>query len=464
MSLSDIFKIIRGQYSINSYEQINEEIFSKNLRNTFMIQGEFLYSEFISILKENDLNIENFRFNTSVFPQFIYVEEFIPVAVFITPIDNLSDFCNSINIQRYQLKKLWQEGKYSKFFTMVHQGFTLEIFTNHYMDIPKEKVYDVFKNVYTNCEMNFSMLSIELIQYVYKNKDKKKLENTLNNIADKNGYIRIYRGEGSNSTNIKNAYSWTTNLNTANYFGFRCRQNGIIYRGKVHKSKVLDYITLRDEFEIITIFKNVEDIQIINKYTTGYEDFDNWDNVVFRYRNLMNYLRKLKKEIFNPNGIHGLLHIQRVTLLALLMSSKLNLDNKDIRILEACSLLHDIGRDTDDADFLHGEMAVKKIKSKPYISEILNSLVDGKEDRYICLQIIIGHAITDKLAERKIMTDENIINKKRAISLLKRFKDIDGLDRVRLRFEFDEKYLRYPESSDFIGVSYELLMNVEQIQ
>lgn len=460
MELNEIFKIVKSQNTIDSYKGINQEIFNRYLLPLFIFSEKITYYEFQRVLDINNLDVNNIRYNSDIFPNLIYLDGLIPLEIVRRSYTDIDEFCSSINKSMSILKDSIERKRYYKFFAMVNQNFTFDLFKKLYKGIPKENLYKVFKSVYIKSEFNFSMIDEDIIDYVYANRNREDIEGVLNEISDNDGYIRIYRGEGLASTPINKAYSWTINLNTANYFGFRFNQKGTIYRGRVHKSDVIDFIDSRDEFEIIAKYENIKDIEKVNKYSFNYDDFEYLDYVLDRYKELREILYLLKQEIFNPNGIHGLKHIQRVTILSLLIGTKLELSDDDIAVLEACSILHDIGRQNDKADYLHGEQAVEKINNIPYIKNILELLVGNESDRNLCKQIIIGHAIPDKSAEELILNDVNIEDKNRGIELLRRFKDIDGLDRVRLMFELDEKYLRYPESSDFIGVAYELFLNI----
>lgn len=70
------------------------------------------------------------------------------------------------------------------------------------------------------------------------------------------------------------------------------------------------------------------------------------------------------------------------------------------------------------------------------------------------------HCIRDKEGLEAIQYEDAIQDKKRAINLLKRFKDCDGLDRVRLG-DFDSKYLRTETGKRLEIVAVQLLMNIE---
>ena len=63
-------------------------------------------------------------------------------------------------------------------------------------------------------------------------------------IVDKEGYIEVIRGQGSESTDPKEAMSWTTDLKTAKFFAYRYDNDGYVVKGKVH---IDDIIFIFDE-------------------------------------------------------------------------------------------------------------------------------------------------------------------------------------------------------------------------
>lgn len=466
MSLEELIRDVKKQVRVNDYTQITEDFFKKYMSNMFIEKSETNdFGEFSSKLREAGLNIINLKQNMNNYKHIIYDDGFIVVPAWFKYETTYESFLKLILDQMERLYMAWNKSDFDVFFRLYDSNFTFDFFISNYKSIPKDKLYRVFQNIYIHSDRSFSMLNREVIEYVYDTKDREELNKSLNDLVDSNEYLYIYRGEGSYSTPKEMAYSWTINLNIANFFAFRYGTKSKVYRGRIHKSKVLDYIgERREEYEIIARYEDIENVEVINKYTIDYNDFPTLDNIIIEYKQLISVLWMLKGEVFDPDGVHGLLHIQRVILLTLLITKKVSIEDSDKIILIISALLHDIARKNNNVDHLHGTKALKKIKQNKIMFNIFNSKIKSAEDRIICEMVIAGHALNDKVAEDLIIKNEGIENKKRAITLLKRFKDIDALDRVRLRSELDEKYLRFPESIDFIGVAYELLMNLEQIE
>lgn len=131
--------------------------------------------------------------------------------------------------------------------------------------------------------------------------------------------------------------------------------------------------------------------------------------------------------------IHGLGHIYRVLLLSLIYyyNAGDSLSPEDKNILIYFSLLHDIGRTNDWKDDSHGEKSVKKIKEKPIEIKGLNLTEEGKAIASLAIRC---HSISDTKGQELIqseMMEEH--SRDRALKLYRICKDMDGLDRVRIR-------------------------------
>lgn len=168
------------------------------------------------------------------------------------------------------------------------------------------------------------------------------------------------------------------------------------------------------------------------------------------------YKSQLKREwFFSPDGIHGLMHIQRVLIHVLLLSDELNMSEQDIDLLCHCSLYHDIGRTNDFVDDNHGAESCKKLLN-------LNLYVpDREDDKDIINFIIKGHCINDTKAIDEI-SDYAISDAQRAVDLFKLFKDCDALDRVRVD-HLDINYLRYEQSKKYVSFAWDIFRNPHYI-
>lgn len=151
----------------------------------------------------------------------------------------------------------------------------------------------------------------------------------------------------------------------------------------------------------------------------------------------------------NPDGIHGVSHIRRTLLLALLMAYLDNLSDQQTRILAYASVYHDIGRENDDKDDYHGYDSYQKVTKQKLLK-----VVSDKEVRII-KELIERHAIEDTIAFDLDTVAEDIHSE--VHFLLRYFKDADNLDRVRIH-DLNVNYLRTGIGRQMPLVAQQLLM------
>ena len=156
----------------------------------------------------------------------------------------------------------------------------------------------------------------------------------------------------------------------------------------------------------------------------------------------------------NPDGIHGVSHVRRTLILALLIAYLGELSAQHTRILAYASVYHDIGRDHDGKDDDHGYVSYQKTIEQG----LLYRLAD-KEVRII-RELIERHAIDDTLAFSLTTVAEDIRDE--VGLLLKYFKDSDGLDRVRIH-DLDIAYLRTDIARQLPLVAQQLLVGFSEI-
>lgn len=165
------------------------------------------------------------------------------------------------------------------------------------------------------------------------------------------------------------------------------------------------------------------------------------NNIIYEFRL---YLINIKRLSDLNQGIHGINHLLRVLLFALLICESLKISSHHRNIVSIAALYHDIGRKNDDADLTHGLLSWRK--AQKYISEDFS-----KNDLNIIKYIIENHCIPDEVALDNVKA-YNISNKFEAQILLNIVKDADSLDIMRLGV-FEEKYLRYEASIKLIPIA-----------
>ena len=157
----------------------------------------------------------------------------------------------------------------------------------------------------------------------------------------------------------------------------------------------------------------------------------------------------------NSDNLHGISHVKRTLLLAIKLLDKEKIKNKEERDLIAYACIyHDIGRITEGKDIVHGYLSWRKIRKL----NILDNIIMSDEHKKILQFIIINHCIDDLDAEKEIDT-YNIEDRERTLYLYRLFKDVDALDRIRLK-DLDPEYLRLSSSLELISIA-EKLINIE---
>lgn len=154
-------------------------------------------------------------------------------------------------------------------------------------------------------------------------------------------------------------------------------------------------------------------------------------------------------------SIHGIEHVARVLLYAILiMSEKPEMNEYEKRLLTTAVVFHDCGRTNDFLDPYHGEKSAKRM---------LQIMKEDKEtydytfkEKELLYTLVKYHCLDDFVGKAAIMENDNIEDKQLALSLYDMLKDADALDRFRLGFccngrsdGFNYRYLRLPESKRF---------------
>lgn len=300
-------------------------------------------------------------------------------------------------------------------------------------DVPG--LYRLFFSNYVNSDYGFSNIDRDTLQAILESKtdeDKRETEKHLKGFPD---VITIYRGGNSASTPYEEGYSWTMDINVADFFAIR-RGNGpgYIVKGEVKKSDVIECLFEdRDEKEVIVDPHNVNVVEIIE--IKGLEFLQEvLPKVVPMYQKYRDMLYDL--DFYQSSSIHGKEHEARVLLLSLIISEMLNLPSSDRKVLALASIYHDTQRTHDWVEPKHG-----KASREYYHNSVSNPdpLVE-----FLCEY----HCLPDKKGYEEIKRNRKLSkNRERAIKLYKVFKDADGLDRVRLgniRKEMDLNQYRLP--------------------
>lgn len=298
-----------------------------------------------------------------------------------------------------------------------------------------KNLYDLFFSVYTSSDFGFKGITPENFELIVSTKTKKDKLKTQKQLKDLPETLTIYRGEGSHSTATNKAYSWTLDINMANFFACRLgMEEAQIITARVNKDKVIDcFIKDSNEQEIIV---KPSDVEIVGIQTLrGLGELEAiFPAVIETYKDYREKLYTL--DFAQDSSVHGKEHTARVLLLSLILSELLNLSQSDRKLLSTAAIYHDTKRVNDNVDIEHGYHS-----SQYYQSHI------QKPDPTVSF-LIEYHCRPDDEGFEEIKRNR-VLSKNRTKSqlLFNLFKDADALDRVRFGLlDLDLNQLRLPES------------------
>lgn len=138
-------------------------------------------------------------------------------------------------------------------------------FLSEYME--DKDLIKVVKEYQKSSDYNANNFSLDIMKKAYAD-----TVDIIDNFLE-NGYIKIYRGVGSKSNDLNNAYSWTLNIDVAKFFATR----GI--HSEENKEDMCVYQAIVDKKAIIgVIVDNEEEVLVnptlINNYKISKIDFD----------------------------------------------------------------------------------------------------------------------------------------------------------------------------------------------
>lgn len=287
-------------------------------------------------------------------------------------------------------------------------------------------IYKVFWDIYNMSDYGFGGFSSDLIHTVIQNRtpeDAEKLKEKLEALPD---VMTVYRGGGSKATPYQKAWSWTLDINVANFFATRRGdEGGYIVRGIIHKEDIIEaFLDDRYEQEVILEPGTVQVAEVLNVYGMEYiaKVLPRITKTYQHYRNILCD----EIDMDEDSEYHGKEHEARVLLLCLTLAHQLKLSKKDVTALAMAAIFHDVGRDNEGEDMEHGAHGAERYAGyEEYIAETTPDPVV----MFLCKY----HSRPDEEGYRAIQEDP-VLNKhaKRVRRLFEIFKDADGLDRIRL--------------------------------
>lgn len=310
-------------------------------------------------------------------------------------------------------------------------------------------LYDFFMDTYNTSDYGFSVIERDVLDKVIAKKTDDEKAKTAELLKDYPDELTIYRGGNSESSKSDEGYSWSFDINVANFFA--CRRgndDGYIATGKVKKADVIEVFLDRNEDEVIVFPEKVYDIEETPIFGIDYIEA-HYPDIISMYQKYRDKIDDLK--FAQDSKVHGKLHEKRVLLMALLIADMMELPSADKKALAEAAVYHDVMRTDDSREESHGLTSRKNYESlvkKP------DELVG-----FICEY----HCKDDELAYEEIKRNRKLSkNRTRAKLLYDIFKDADALDRVRFGIrDLDLGYLRNDISKQLTLIAR---INFEQVK
>lgn len=302
-------------------------------------------------------------------------------------------------------------------------------------DIPG--LYELFCSNYVNSDYGFGTLDSDTLSALLHSKTDADRQRTTEKLAQLPDTFSVYRGGNSASTPYGKAYSWTLDINVANFFACRRGEHeGYLVEAEVRKQDVIEaFLDDRNEQEIIIAPENT---RIIHETPLHGVEFlgEVLPQVAPMYQK---YLERLLNLEFAQNSEdHGYSHEARVMLLSLIIAHKMDLPLRDREILATAALYHDLRRVNDIDDSQHGKDA----------RDYYHATVSNPDPlvEFLCQY----HCLPDAEGYQEIRDNRKLSKgRSRAKLLIDIFKDADALDRCRFGLrDLDVNQLRLPISKE----------------
>lgn len=193
--------------------------------------------------------------NNSLYP-YIYWKDFIYLEFFGTLSLESAKMMMLDKKLNYLISKFdyyLSNKNYDKAFQLADKRIIIPLYIKVFDDIPDEQKYEIFIYLYMRSEFGFEQFNSEFLDKVFTKRLfstewKKRIDKLYKIIKpDKNGYIMAYRGEGV----ANDILSWTLDKKVAIFFANRFGNNGKVIYDKVKVDNIIDYLTNRNENELL---------------------------------------------------------------------------------------------------------------------------------------------------------------------------------------------------------------------
>ena len=415
------------------------------------------------MFKDFDLNIENIYYNKypKSWRNFIFYydkDKYI--------LKNLSNLINKTSAESIvedikQLEQNFENKEYATLLSSAPEGFRVELINRLIIEseIINDNLFKSIFSVYVSADYGFSNLDKSSMLKLFKSKSSKLKEETFKKISHLPQKVTVYRGQCFDSTDYKDAYSWTTLPGIAAFFASRNPQKDCkIIKGYVDKDDIIEYLS--GEAEVVAMPNDIKDVEIIDLYGANISEEIDDENLLYIKEHYNIYEEHLERILANTKSwIHGKRHAKRVLWNSICLYTIKDVENifyehtdcDDIKILAYASIYHDIGRGCDDVDDLHGAKSAKTFREDS--TKFMRDSFSEKELDIIEF-LIKYHSLDDEIALKAL---ENYDEEDREYikGLFFILKDSDGLDRFRLgRMELNFTFLRNEEAVKLIPVAF----------
>lgn len=302
-------------------------------------------------------------------------------------------------------------------------------FQLRYKSIPRETVFSVWHSIYKRIDYSNGMWPLPVLREVFQYAPAPQLP-----ALESDGLITVYRGMGALSLPPDQAVSWSTHPGNALWFADHSGRGTKIAVARVRPDQIVaHYPSYAEENEVIVLPGSITEYRYEDMIPAVEETVPRLMAPALQsYLEFGKQVRTLGYEREVLFEVHGLLHILRVLFLSLIYiyNSGDALSESDRQILIYFSLLHDLGRVTEDVDDVHGERSVEQIHKRGIR---LRGIRLSRKEYRIAELIIAQHCRDDDTGIAAIMAEPGLSRKEKehTIHLYHIYKDMDGLDRVR---------------------------------
>ena len=389
---------------------------------------------------------DNLFYNNGFDKTFYYdKEQFVlfPVPIYGTAmIESYNEIAEMVLRKAEILEKGIETGDYFPTLLVLGDKMRMQMLNKLIEQDKSSEPYSLFASVYNTSDYGCSELSktsIKKLAMCKTAKQKAETEKLLSGFPDK---VTVYRGEGDRSAKWQDSVSWTTNINTANFFAARLpSNNAVIHIAQADKKDIIEYF--EGENECIILPENIrltESIEIKGLDFLG-EYIPKVSGEYMEYRNRM--LDDLKFEIDDDE--HGRLHTLRVLLNALLIAKQRGLTDADTDKLCTAAIFHDVGRTNNGVDDQHGRQSAEYYRDFARHYGGYDKTVDN---------LIIYHCLPDYVGKKAMPKSD--------WEMYDILKDADALDRVRFGIEaLDINQLRTPEAKTMTMIAEQIIQGVK---